>query len=492
MKLTARLVAGIILVMILLMVANAYLSVSSEIAAFDDDMARDVRQLGRTLKDLIQDAWPAVGQETTLHLIAEANEEESGMSIRWVWLDEQAPAEFRPAASRDKLAAALAGEVASFKTRDAEGVGHFYTYVPVEVNAGRPGALELAKSLARQDELVYDTIVRTAAIAAIAGLAMALLVVALGITLVGRPLDQLIERTRRIGQGDLASDPAFRARDELGELGAALDAMCVRLARNRDEILQQTEARIAALEQLRHADRLKTVGQLASGIAHELGTPLNIITGRLDLIHAGEQGGCELGMNLDVIRAQCDRMTRIIRQLLDFARRRTPEKACTDLGQLVWQVLEFLRPMMKERGVELKTGGLDRPIQTEIDRAQIQQVVTNIVVNGIQAMRGGGLLEVAVRQEQAGSPDFSSLESSYLCVEVKDQGSGISPSDLERIFDPFFSTKEVGEGTGLGLSIAHGIVKEHGGWISVSSVEGKGSRFSVYLPEEVAACVPAY
>src|SRR6185295_3813137 len=110
---------------------------------------------------------------------------------------------------------------------------------------------------------------------------------------------------------------------------------CDRLAQAQARLRAETEARIATLEQLRHADRLKTVGQLASGIAHELGTPLNIITGRLELIKADDRCGVELGMHVDVIKSQCEGMTGIIRHFLDFARRRAPKRISTDLGELV-------------------------------------------------------------------------------------------------------------------------------------------------------------
>jgi signal transduction histidine kinase len=470
------------------MVANACLGVLTEIAASDIQLARDGRQLGRILKDLVENSWPVIGEENTLRLIADANQEKSRVRIRWVWLEDDAPPAFRPVTTREERASAPPGMYIQLKKSNAEGTNHFYTYAPVDVMPNRPCALELRMSLARHEEMVRRTVVRTAAAVVIAAVAMTVLVAAFGLTLLGQPLNQLIQRTRRIGHGDLNHDPAFRGRDELGEMGKALDTMCDQLAQDRQEILSQTEARITALEQLRHADRLKTVGQLASGIAHELGTPLNIITGRLELIKADERCGSELTMHVDIIKSQCEGMTGIIGHLLDFARRRAPKRTLTDLSHLVRDVLEFLRPMMKKRGVELRVTGLDDTILAEIDGAQIQQVITNIVVNGIHAMRNGGLLEVAIGREVVSDPTSPTDEKVHPYVEVSDQGQGIAPSELEQIFDPFFSTKDVGEGTGLGLSIALGIVKEHGGWISVNSQVGRGSRFRIYLPEEVKLC----
>ena len=120
-----------------------------------------------------------------------------------------------------------------------------------------------------------------------------------------------------------------------------------------------------------------------------------------------------------------------------------------------------------------------------VDPDQIQQVLTNLMVNAIQAMPDGGAVQVAIRRERARPPeDHEADQGDYFCIEVKDEGEGIPQEDLPHLFEPFFTTKEVGEGTGLGLSIAYGIVLEHGGWIDVASQPGQGSRFLAYLPQE--------
>lgn len=482
MKLTARLVSGIFAVMVLLMAVDAYFSVRFETDALDEDMARDARQLGRTLQYLFRDIWLANGPESAIQLISEANQEETGMNVRWVWLDGAMEPGSTPAASFEKLRPALFGQVVQFKELNAEGKAYFFTYVPVDIPYERRGALELEKRLTVQDRLVRATAVRTGITAGVCILTGGTIMLLLGVSLVGRPLDRLIDKTRQIGKGDLTPLNEFHGRDELAVLGTSINTMCHQLAESREQLRQQTEARIGAVEQLRHADRLRTVGQLASGIAHELGTPLNIITGHLELLEVDGVFGDEETQSTEAIRTQCERMTKIIRQLLDFARQREPQREFTDLSELVRRTTQLLGPMTRKAGVDIQLQIPHVPLKALVDPIQVEQVVTNIIVNGIQATLPGGRLQIEIRDDQHFS---ETSDERYICIVVRDEGEGMDEAEVERVFDPFFTTKEVGTGTGLGLSIAHGIVQEHGGRISVESAPGQGTRFAVLLPMEV-------
>jgi signal transduction histidine kinase len=306
----------------------------------------------------------------------------------------------------------------------------------------------------------------------------------MGVWLIGRPLNRLIDKTRRIGGGDLSGRLSLKGRDELSELAVALNDMCDELAVAQDRVRSETEARIATMEQMRHMDRLRTVGRLAAGIAHELGTPLNVISGRADLVATGRLPPPEVEKSARIIKEQSERMTRIIRQLLDFARRRSPRKTRVDLSECVRRTLEMLAPLGKRSKADLTATGIDSPVLTDIDAGQIEQVLVNLVVNGLQAMPTGGTLEVVLLPDGPRPQGCESSETEFVCMRVKDEGEGIRPEDLTHLFDPFFTTKQVGEGTGLGLSIAYGIVTEHGGYIEAESELGKGSCFSVFLPKE--------
>jgi signal transduction histidine kinase len=242
------------------------------------------------------------------------------------------------------------------------------------------------------------------------------------------------------------------------------------------------KARLEMLEQLRHADRLMTVGKLASGIAHELGTPLNVIEARAAMIGNGETTQEESVGYAQVIVRASERMTRIIRQLLAFARPGQAQKSRCDLALVAHRTAELLQPLASKRKVTLRVSGLS-PAPIEADSGQIEQSLTNLVMNAIQAMNDGGTVELTIDRTRTKPPaDPGGPEAEYVRIQVRDEGSGIAPENVSRVFEPFFTTKDVGEGTGLGLAVTYGIVREHGGWIGVTSAVGKGTTFTAFLP----------
>jgi signal transduction histidine kinase len=253
------------------------------------------------------------------------------------------------------------------------------------------------------------------------------------------------------------------------------------MASLRERIDNEMSLRLSALEELRHAERLNTIGKLASGVAHELGTPLNVIAGRAEMIAAGRGDPGAARGSATIIGEQAERMSRIIRGLLDFGHRSGTETRLENLLQLAEETAELLRVLANQAGVEIAVTGRDtRP---RVNRSEIQQVLSNLLANAIQAMSRGGVIEVHVDEEHALLPENGDKSRRpYACISVHDRGAGIEPKILPRIFDPFFTTRGVGEGTGLGLSIAYGIVRDHGGAIRVESVPGEGTKFLVYLP----------
>jgi signal transduction histidine kinase len=259
--------------------------------------------------------------------------------------------------------------------------------------------------------------------------------------------------------------------------------MSERLEASRQQVGKERRARTAALAQLRHADRLSAVGKLASGIAHELGTPLNVVSGRATMISAAEGCPDELAAHARIIVAQTRHMTQIIRQLLDYARGRGLQRNVTDLGQLIEHARVLVEPLAEEHDVVIDMASPPE-VRTAVDQDMVLQVATNLMINGIQAMPRGGLLRLGIAVVDVDDPpaEYASA-GEFVRLDVTDQGVGIGAGDLEHIFEPFFTTKAQGEGTGLGLSVCHGIVKEHGGWMAVESAPGMGSTFSVYFPQ---------
>ncbi|MGD9233868.1 MAG: ATP-binding protein [Desulfobacterales bacterium] len=492
MKLTIKIMSLIFLGIIALLVVDGYISVRREINLFDNDMKRNAHLLGNTVKELTLDTWHEAGQNRALELIKRVDREENYMRIRWVWLGDLSVEPYVPRVAPKKLFPVSRGQEISVKKMDDNGSGHLYTYVPVQINSLEYGALEISESIDKLKNYIHKTILRSIILGILMALLGSIMLWVLGLKFVGRPLNRLVEITRQIGKGDFSVRVAVHGRDELSSLANAINQMCAQLEASRETVRKETEARIAALEQLRHTERLATLGRLSSGIAHELGTPLNVVSGRAKLIINEDLKKEDITECSRIIKEQAERMTKLIRQLLDFARRRAPQKSPVNLKNLSDQVIEMLKPAAEKQKVIFKLVKNDDIPLVSMDPFQIQQVLINLVMNGIQAMPDGGYLEIGLHMKYSCHPALSDQEQHYVAINIKDEGNGISEDNINHIFEPFFTTKNVGEGTGLGLSIAYGIVREHGGWIDVKSKVGEGSCFTIYIPLEVDECAEKF
>jgi two-component system, NtrC family, sensor kinase len=484
MKLTIKLVTAFVLGNVLLAAIYGYLAVQREVQQFERTAADEADSLGATMQELLTDSWQRAGPQC-VEMLRKVSGQAQQMRIRWVWFDSQPGSPDSPAAPAERLTTITIERHDAVYAPDPEGETRLHIYWPMALSADRRGGLEFSRPTSELDRNKREILFRTAYLIAGMVLLSGLLATLLGVRLVGTPLRLLTEKTRRVARGDLTGPVVMRSHDELAQLGESLNRMCEELAESQRRIREETAARIAAMEQLRHADRLQTVGRLASGIAHELGTPLSVVSGRAGLILSGRLSAEEIGQSAAAVKLEAEKMTKIIRQLLDFARRSAPHKASVDLREVARQTVDLLATLADKRKAQLGFAPGDEPVVTEVDVGQIQQALANLVVNAIQAMPHGGHVEVAVGRKRAGPPDGSpGGEKTYCTLEVRDQGVGIPEENVQHLFEPFFTTKEVGEGTGLGLSIAYGIVQEHGGWIDVTSRPGDGSCFTIYLPEE--------
>jgi signal transduction histidine kinase len=309
----------------------------------------------------------------------------------------------------------------------------------------------------------------------------ALALLAMGVTLwvgialsVTRPIRRLIAGVEEIARGNLKARIPFPGDTEVGELARAFNRMAGRLDEAHEERRRAEESRAVLERQFRHAERLAAVGKLASVIAHEVGTPLHVIAGRAR--HLGRRLGEDHPAQGDVetIREQVGRITRTMRHVLQSSRAIPARREAVDLGRLVREVARIVTPEYAARSVRLVLAVPAGLPAIPADADGLTQVLLNLLTNALAATPSGGRVEVrgtaAVRDGRPG-----------IALAVTDTGTGIAPEHLERIFDPFFSTKPSG-GTGLGLSICRDIVRAHEGAITVESAPGAGARFGIWLP----------
>jgi signal transduction histidine kinase len=459
-------------------------SIRSHMDLYRADATRDQRMMGRALAKAAAAAGRSGGTEAARALLEAADDREEDLTLRWHSL---APTDLEAAPVAEPVLRALReGRQVSLVTK-SEGGGHrVHTYTGVRLEERLTGAVEVSESLADQRYLSWR-VRRQLVTASLMVLVCGILSWIVGSRVVGQPTQRLVAKARRTGAGDFAEPLDLRRSDEFGDLAREMNAMAAQLEAALRQAHEEGEARVAAVEQLRHADRLTTVGVLASGIAHELGTPLNVVLGRAQMILSGEaQEPAQVEHSAAIIVEQTERMTRIVRNLLDFARRGAPERRLTDLGELARQSSSLLGPLAARRGVHLACAA-SQPVLADVDASHVTQVLTNLLVNAIQSTaRGGRVVVDALSHEGPPSSAQGRLPGAYAELRVSDDGEGIPRQVLPAVFDPFFTTKPVGEGTGLGLSVAYGIVQEHGGWIEIDSAPGRGSTFRVWLPRELA------
>jgi two-component system NtrC family sensor kinase len=316
--------------------------------------------------------------------------------------------------------------------------------------------------------------------------------------LVYAPLRDLEAGAKRLASGNLEQPIPVRSGDEFGQVAGSFNAMTTALWESQSKLREAARTLEQKVEertrQLREAEaeatqheKLAAVGLLASGVAHEINNPLTGVLTFSHLVRQKMADGSADAEDMDLVIRETKRCASIVRRLLDFARQKTPEMKFTNLNTVIEDAKRFI-----ERSAHLHdtviTIELDPDLpQVWADEDQVKQVVMNMLVNAQHATEGGGSISIRSRRHPVPmSPEPGAEPVEMVEISILDTGCGIPQRDLQRIFDPFFTSKEVGKGTGLGLSVSHGIVEAHGGTIKVESTVGKGSAFRVYLPIAVA------
>ncbi len=281
---------------------------------------------------------------------------------------------------------------------------------------------------------------------------------------VQRPMVELQQKIAQLGRGDLTACVSFAHRnDEIGDLGRNFNQMVVQLRESREEIerLHRT--------QMSRAEHFATLGEMATGLAHEIRNPLAGIAGVIEIISRDLPATSPAREVVKDVRQEIARINHIVTDLLQTARPHPPQVGKSDLNVTIEHAVMLARQQALARGVEIALHKDPELPEIEHDSDQIHQVMLNLLLNAMQAIERKGKVEVTLSQKNAAA-----------VIEVADNGRGIPPENLPNIFRPFYTTK--GDGTGLGLSLARRIIEDHQGRIDVASTVGKGSTFAVVLP----------
>lgn len=478
MKLVTRLTVAFLLVELLVISLHEVRRLKQELRDFERDMDRTHQLVATSLADAIELVAPREGVEAARRTLETTAQRQLGdIRIRWVC---------QPGGSDEPPSPVPCGTLAAATlpvtttAPEGDGTERRFTLAPVYVAGAPGGAIEVSEAPEHEGAWATQHFDEALLLALMSVVATTGLAFVLGLWLVARPTRKLVEKARAVGRGELDTPLTLNARHELGDLAREMNVMCTHLKDARETTARAAQARLEALEQLRHADRLATVGRLASGLAHELGTPLNVLEARAGLILEDPSADEPVKDSARVILTVSEQMARLVRQLLVFARERHVEKGPMQLDALARLVVELVRPVVSKQQVTVETGALDSaPVSA--DEVLLQQAVTNLVMNAAQACREGGHVRVSAGVREAVRPGEEAPER-WAVLEVKDDGSGMPPEVKARVFEPFFTTKQPGEGTGLGLAVAWGIVEDHGGFIAVDSAPGQGSTFTIHLP----------
>jgi signal transduction histidine kinase len=407
--------------------------------------------------------------------------------------DDQCKIKAREFLTPEILERTLKGGVPFLETFSCGDHSFKMTLVPLSVNFKKEALVGIFESMDDLVEARSNIILSTIVVVGL----MFLIIVPIYILTVSytvAPIRELSKASRAVAEGNLDHYVPVRTGDEVGELTASFNSMVSDLKRYRDDLEQwnQTlEQRVAARSrelaetqaQLIQSTKLAAVGELAAGIAHELNNPLAGIYAFLQVFvqtlrsrglrELSEEEAQGFQENLVHVEREIRRCKSIIGSLLTFARVSEKQYGPIQLNGIIEDTLSFMRNNLVKSGVKLETHFEEGLPLIMGDANELQQVFLNIVVNARKAMADSGRLTITTWLEK---------DKNMLCSSIEDTGTGIDPEMLDKIFNPFFSTSKPGEGTGLGLSISYGIVKDHGGKISVDSRPGQGATFTVSLP----------
>lgn len=366
---------------------------------------------------------------------------------------------------------------------------------PLHVGRKIVGGIRILTSLEEVETFLANKRSRTILFTVISVAVLILILAVFFSRAINRPIQQLVRAMSEAEAGKLDVAVPVGSRDELGLLATHFNRMLSRigqfneelnlrietatreLAQRNEELRLANESLFQAQRQLVQSEKLSALGHVAATMAHEIGTPLNSISGYIQLMLTEGTGSDLMTKRLKIIESQLDRLTQTIRNLLHSTRQPEPQLQALDINQLLETILALTQPEMSMRGITLvrQIEGSVSPVSG--DPGLLQQVFLNLLTNALDAMPQGGILTISTAFEIA-----SAQNGRFVEVSVRDTGTGMSPEVRRKALEPFFTTKKPGKGAGLGLSICEEIIRSHHGKIEIETQEGKGSTVRVQLP----------
>ena len=476
MKVGTRLTLVLLLALTPVLVSYMYWSVRRSGIVYVHDLKRDIRATTRSLgpaleNDLLLKEWAEV--EDVLRRMTDD-------TTRVALLHRDGSLWLTPDRATSELVGKLLrtkpGDGAEFEAWIGE-TNWFCRVVPLKDRESHEGNTFAYLLVAQDWTDIREDLKERTAISALAAFAVVGVIVALIPLLVRRyvssPLAELSRRVTRF------SDDEQRDRhsptNEVSLLTEEFRRLDDQLTVARRDLLAKHRRELELERRLQHAERLATVGTLASGLAHEIGTPMGVIRGRAEQLLHREPNPAKARHGLEIIVSQIDRVSRIVRMLLDYWRSRESHRAVCDLRQIVNHAMSLMETEATRRQVTVSAELGDQPLLAECDAGQLQQVFVNLEMNALDAMTPqGGTLKIRAESGANG-------KGGELKIVFEDTGHGVSPLNAGRVFDPFFTTKETGGGTGMGLAVSQSIIRDHSGEITFESGPG-GSKFLVAVP----------
>jgi signal transduction histidine kinase len=469
-QITTRIVAYVVAWTLVVLLTADLLQLRRDIDIGERDLVRECALVGALMGDDVAAAFARGGLEAARARAAALTAHEDQISAHVVTIVPDDPNE------RSHLL-----DIAAWRTVDPAALHHvdaageqLRALVPLQGNERL--ALELRASLAPLHDIHERALLDFLLLAGVVAIAGGFFAAVSGRSLVGRRVDALIAVTRAAARSEPAPAVPRGRGDELDDLGVALAAMHRELGEARAAQERHAQERASLRDRLQHQGRLATAGLMVGRVAHEVGTPLGVVLGRLRRLQRVAEGNAAAQREAAAALEQVERIEGTLSNMLGYVRRERATETSADAREAVLQAVDLVANLGRERGVRVRPVVGEAPVWVRGDRLGLEQIVVNLLVNAVRVSPQAGTVEAHVRADR---------EVGLCRIEVLDRGPGVPEAQREQIFEAFFTTG----GIGLGLAIVHSLVEDRGGRVGVDDREGGGARFHVELPmrsEEIA------